>query len=74
MDDIATTEFLMTGYVTGSNIIYYIILYSGNKELQAGEYLIYYRIDKSVKVNRYSDFTISKELSFDKKNALNKLD
>jgi len=69
MDEIAATEFLMTGYVTGSDT-----LYPGVKQLQAGEYLIYNRISKSVKVNRYSEFAISKELGFNKETALNKLD
>jgi len=69
MDELSTTEFLMTGYVTGSDT-----LYPGVKQLQAGEYLIFNRIDKSVEVNSYSNYTNSKELSFDKETALNELD
>lgn len=69
MDELAATEFLMTGYVTGGDT-----LFPNVKQLQAGEYLIYNRIDKSVEVKRYNVSRIIENCSFDKEAAFNELD
>jgi len=69
MDELSATEFLMTGYVTGSDT-----LYPDVKQLQAGEYLTFNRIENSIEVKMYSEIKINEGLNFDKQIAFNKLD
>ncbi|MDQ0254467.1 asparagine synthase (glutamine-hydrolyzing) [Evansella vedderi] len=68
INKLSESEFLMTGYVTGENT-----LYSKIKQLQAGEYLVYNRTDKTLNINNYY-FKKREKVNSDKHNLINDLD
>lgn len=51
MDEISKIEFLLTGYVTNNDT-----LYSNVKQLRAGEYLVFDKINNRLKLQRYFEF------------------
>jgi asparagine synthase (glutamine-hydrolysing) len=69
IDEIAETEFLMAGYVTGSDT-----LYKNIKQLQAGEYLFYNRKQGEIHVKQYNKYAFIKKTNQSKQEAIFELD
>lgn len=51
MDELSKIEFLLTGYVTNDNT-----LHSNVKQIRAGEYLIFDKVNNKLKIERYFEF------------------
>jgi len=69
MDKLAETEFLLTGYVTNN-----YTLYPNVKQLRAGEYLVYDKLNNKLKLERYFEFRHGNYFELSEEQLIEELD
>ncbi len=69
MDELSKTEFLLTGYVTGKDT-----LYPNVKQIRAGEYLVFDKMDNKLKTKRYFEFRHKNFYKMTEEEIIEKLD